>query len=92
MSSPIMKGTKRRLMSAGAHCAYCDVLLTKAQGPGRKRPTDASWDHVVPIACGGDNSPENLVLACVACNEAKGEASPTMFLIGCLVAARMEAR
>jgi hypothetical protein len=32
-------------------------------------------DHAVPIAKGGDNSEENLVTACEACNQGKGARS-----------------
>lgn len=33
-------------------------------------------DHVVPRSRGGDNSWENLVAACVRCNNAKGDRTP----------------
>jgi len=43
-------------------CTYC----------GRMHPeVELSVDHVEPRMRGGDNSPGNLVTACVACNRAK---------------------
>lgn len=35
-------------------------------------PLPAHIDHVFPRSRGGQNNPENLVLACVHCNESKG--------------------
>lgn len=40
-------------------CAYCG-------GPHE------SWDHVVPVAAGGDSTPGNIVPCCIACNSSKG--------------------
>lgn len=36
-------------------------------------------DHVVPLALGGSNGPENLVLACPSCNQRKGSKHPVDF-------------
>jgi 5-methylcytosine-specific restriction endonuclease McrA len=36
-------------------------------------------DHVIPIAAGGSNGPENLVLACPDCNLRKGAKHPMDF-------------
>jgi 5-methylcytosine-specific restriction endonuclease McrA len=46
-------------------CQYCnrgDVILT--------------IDHIIPKSKGGDDSWENLVAACVKCNNKKGDRSP----------------
>lgn len=37
-------------------------------------------DHIVPLALGGENSLDNLVLACYACNQHKGEMSYTEYI------------
>jgi hypothetical protein len=42
----------------GATCAYCPAPAT-------------SWDHVRPIAWGGEDEPHNMVPACWPCNKAK---------------------
>jgi 5-methylcytosine-specific restriction endonuclease McrA len=42
---------------AGA-CAYCG---TKAE----------TWDHIVPVAHGGQTTPGNVVPACMSCNSSK---------------------
>jgi 5-methylcytosine-specific restriction endonuclease McrA len=39
-------------------CAYCAAPAT-------------TWDHVVPVALGGDTLPGNVVPACVPCNSSK---------------------
>ena len=36
-------------------------------------------DHVVPLALGGSNGPENLVVSCVRCNARKGAKHPMDF-------------
>lgn len=49
----------------GHKCAYCgrgDLPLT--------------IDHVIPKSKGGDESWENLVAACLPCNNRKGDRSP----------------
>jgi 5-methylcytosine-specific restriction endonuclease McrA len=42
-------------------CAYCHQQLTEYH-----------IDHVVPLSRGGTNWPDNLALACSACNLSKG--------------------
>ena len=44
--------------------------------PGVVNAQDLSIDHVVPRSQGGDNSWENLVCCCVACNSRKGGRTP----------------
>lgn len=48
-------------------CQYC----------GDKRPAgELTLDHILPRSRGGDNSPVNVVTACVACNNRKGDRTP----------------
>ncbi len=48
-------------------CQYC----------GDKRAaTELTLDHIVPRSRGGDNSPINIVAACLACNNRKGDRTP----------------
>lgn len=51
----------------GGACQYCGRKLTRAE---------ATFDHVVPRSQGGPTSWENVVIACVACNQAKGGRTP----------------
>ena len=44
-------------------CHYCDRRFTEGLPP--------TIDHVIPIARGGDDAPENCVLACKPCNSSK---------------------
>lgn len=50
-------------------CFYC----------GSKLDDSRHIDHVIPIALGGTNHPENIVLACQACNLAKNAKHPMDF-------------
>ncbi len=48
-------------------CQYC----------GEKKAAGAlTLDHILPRSRGGDNSPVNIVTACVACNNRKGDRTP----------------
>jgi len=61
----IILSRKNILRRDGHRCMYCgrgDVPLTV--------------DHVLPISRGGDESWENLVTACVSCNNRKGDRTP----------------
>src|SRR5215831_17650300 len=48
-------------------CQYCG---------GRLARFDATYDHVVPRKLGGLTTWENIVIACVACNQKKGGRTP----------------
>ncbi|MBI5729965.1 MAG: HNH endonuclease [Ignavibacteriales bacterium] len=58
--------TRRNILKRDGHkCAYCgraDLPLT--------------LDHVIPRSKGGDDSWENLVAACLPCNNRKGDRTP----------------
>lgn len=58
--------TRKNILKRDGHkCAYCgrgDLTLT--------------LDHVVPRSRGGDDSWENLVAACLPCNNKKGNRTP----------------
>ena len=48
-------------------CQYCTRKITRAE---------ATYDHVVPRAQGGRTGWDNIVIACVPCNQAKGGRTP----------------
>lgn len=48
----------------GYQCKYCDKQLTKYS---------ATLDHIHPVSEGGDNSYDNLVMACLQCHSRKSE-------------------
>jgi len=48
-------------------CQYC--------GEKKKAP-ELTLDHIMPRSRGGDNSPVNVVAACLACNGRKGNRTP----------------
>lgn len=50
------------------HCAYCDKPLNDIKGDANS----LTMDHVVPLTQGGEHAKTNVVPACYACNQAKG--------------------
>lgn len=65
---PVTKRTRYEVLKRDNHtCRYCggsapDVKLTV--------------DHVMPVALGGSDKPDNLVAACVDCNAGKSSSAP----------------
>ena len=50
---------------ADNRCEYCRLAQTGQEATFH-------IDHIVPVAAGGDTSPENLALACVSCSLRNG--------------------
>ncbi len=48
-------------------CQYCDRRLTKRE---------ATYDHVVPRSVGGRMTWDNIVVACIGCNQRKSDRTP----------------
>jgi 5-methylcytosine-specific restriction endonuclease McrA len=48
-------------------CQYCG---------DKKSATELTLDHIMPRSRGGDNSPINVVTACIACNSRKSNRTP----------------
>lgn len=64
----------RRYSEQHARCYYCRALFQHIE-LGRPHGITTAWFHIEhrnPICRGGSNWPENIVLACKACNERKG--------------------
>ena len=61
----IMLTRKNILMRDGHRCQYCGTT----RGP-------MTVDHIVPKTMGGSDSWDNLVCACVKCNNRKGDSNP----------------
>jgi len=57
----------RILMRDKYRCQYCGV---------KGGNFDLTVDHLLPRSRGGTTSPENLVAACFACNQRKGDRTP----------------
>ena len=51
----------------GGKCQYCGLTTPRHE---------ATYDHVVPRARGGRTTWENIVIACVPCNQTKGGKTP----------------
>lgn len=56
---------KRVFKKCNNQCVYCKKELVMGD-------FDACIDHVIPLAKGGNNEDENLVVACRKCNSSKG--------------------
>lgn len=61
---------KRILRAQGYLCPYCLANLRKVK---------KHLDHVMPLALGGSNGPENLQYLCAPCNLSKGAKDPIDF-------------
>ncbi len=56
----------------GGRCVYCGVETRRLRKWVSRAPDLATLDHVVPRSMGGPLRADNLVLACQACNNARG--------------------
>ncbi|XXF79547.1 HNH endonuclease [Myxococcaceae bacterium GXIMD 01537] len=54
-------------MRDGCRCQYCHRKVSRPE---------ATYDHVLPRAQGGRTTWENIVIACVPCNQRKGNRTP----------------
>lgn len=76
---------RARKKAAGGRFGKADVLVKlKQQGNAChwcRAPLDKGYhvDHVIPLAKGGTNGPENIACACSACNLSKGAKMPWEF-------------
>lgn len=57
-------------------CAYCGLRVGDAQGQRILKASDFTIDHVLPVSRGGENSWNNTVCACFACNQRKADHLP----------------
>ena len=61
----------------GGLCAYCEKPMDINRC---NTPNSPTIDHVIPRAAGGCDSAFNLVCACRACNNAKGDKPLVVFI------------
>lgn len=73
-----LQRAKRRLVLVDPCCIYCRRPLYYDHPEHGRLPDQkyATLDHLVPISKGGTDDDLNLVLACSACNVAKGDRTP----------------
>lgn len=63
--------TRKLSRQQDGKCFYCGVLMSSTIGRGKhytKRPWDMTTEHIIPQCMGGKGG-NNLVAACVQCNE-----------------------
>lgn len=59
-------------------CCYCGVHMT-ADGPTSYH-RHATLEHVIPLARGGSDHPDNMVAACFWCNQERGHVPIHLYL------------
>ncbi len=65
---PVVRFSRENVFARDhGRCQYCGEKLTRAE---------ATYDHVVPKSRGGGTHWENIVIACVGCNQRKGGRTP----------------
>lgn len=57
----------------GNACRYCGVTV---DWKDRRSKVGGTYDHVIPVSAGGENTFENVVVACRGCNQRKGARTP----------------
>ncbi len=66
---------KKLLEKQGPHCYWCKGFM---QSVYKDQTNYMTLDHVIPIDRGGSNGPDNLVLACLKCNNDRANDMPEM--------------
>lgn len=65
---PVVQFTRANIYQRDDYtCQYCNV---------QRRSDDLTFDHVIPVAQGGQRGWENIVTACEPCNRRKGARTP----------------
>ena len=72
MAHPLLQ-TIRKLYAF--RCGYCGVSEVEVGG-------ELTADHFLPISAGGEDNVENLVYACIRCNQYKGAVIPVATNLG----------
>lgn len=80
-SASVHNRRARKLQNGGTHTAadiraQYDSQLGKCWWCGKKVGAKYHVDHRVPLARGGSNAPENIVIACPRCNQSKNAKLP----------------
>lgn len=54
-------------------CFWCGQKTLEIEKADQHHPLNPTLDHVIPRAAGGGKGEENIVLACKACNDVRGQ-------------------
>lgn len=65
------------LLSTATHCSYCTCEISDELPDNH--PQKATADHILPVSQGGADLIENLIPACLRCNEQRGTLSVEAF-------------
>jgi 5-methylcytosine-specific restriction endonuclease McrA len=63
---------RTRILESGGKCEWCGASLVGA---------DFHIDHLLSLSQHGQNTPDNLVIACPSCNRRKAEKHPSTFAL-----------
>lgn len=81
-----MTKLEKLLRQFNHRCDYCGVVVILCDNPGNDRM--ATTDHCIPVTRGGGRDEPNRVLACMICNNVKGDMTAPEFRLflesGCL--------
>jgi 5-methylcytosine-specific restriction endonuclease McrA len=69
---PIDKHIRETKYAESKTCHYCGVKTTTK---------NRQLDHIIPVASGGTNEADTLVVACKRCNRQKGKMSHDEYII-----------
>lgn len=70
----------KKIHNLDRRCSYCKrPTILNDRTPEFWTELDATTDHVIPQALGGDNSRANVVLACRTCNQVKDDMLPAQW-------------
>jgi 5-methylcytosine-specific restriction endonuclease McrA len=80
----MMRAQSKRLFETvytrdAGRCVYCGTSTQRPRAGIHRAPDRATLDHVIPKALGGRLTPDNLVLACQACNNERGTLDADVF-------------
>ena len=68
---------RARILLTATHCTYCGVEISDELPP--THPQKATVDHIKTVVDGGSDDDENLIPACLLCNEKRGTLSVEAF-------------
>lgn len=78
LAKALRRCSRKQWDSQGGCCYWCGEEL-KVSKDIFELGGQYHIDHYMPLALGGDNTPENIVISCIPCNRKKGDDHPEEF-------------
>lgn len=71
--SPLTHDLRLRLAEAqNWRCCWAMFGCTVRMEPTKGQPDSATFEHVIPAALGGTDHVDNIAIACLSCNQIRG--------------------